>query len=238
MSFQRIKIFLAALLLALPLAVVMEVPLQGWTAQRSWQYVQFGRYPQDAGEAVQPIRWRVLDVQDGVAYLLSDQILDVKRIDGDQWNYKGWLHSELHPWLQADFLNEAFTPEEQRALHEDLELGYVSLPSSDDVQNKAYGFLSAKDRYFYGTPYAFAQGLYSYGRNDSYSPIFTRTPSNRAHAHRSTKIRGGIGFIGVESDDLGMMPVIWLKTEAVDIISGTGTLGDPLVLAVRTGAAP
>lgn len=230
MSFQRIRIFFAALLIVLPLAAVMEAPLQGWAAQRAWQYVQFGRYPQDAGGAVQPIRWRVLDVQDGVAYLLSDQILDVKRIDGDQWNYKGWFHSELHAWLQTEFLDEAFTPEEKKALHEDPELGYVSLPSSDDVQNKAYGFLSAKDRYFYGTPHAFAQGLYRYGRNDSYSPIFTRTPSNRAHAHRSTKIRGGIGFIGVESDDLGMMPVIWLKMDWVNSLAGAGTLTKPLQL--------
>ena len=224
----RLLPLLLCLLLLMSLSVSAQVQLSGY--QDGYQYVTFGSYPQGAAGEAAPILWRVLAAQPGQAYLLSHRILDVKRVDGDQRNYKGWLASELHAWLQTDFLDAAFSQEEQAALLEDAELGRVSLPSADDIKEKAYGFINDKSRYFYGTDYAFAQGLYSYTRG-KHSPIFTRTISTRAHAHRATKVDGAIGFIGVESDDLGLLPVIWLDLNRVQVISGSGLEADPLALA-------
>ena len=226
---KQLTILILCLCLAAPVHLALaQVQLTGGGSQ----YVAFGSYPHGASGERQPIIWRVLQAGQNQAYLLSDKILDVKRVDGDQRSYKdkGWLKSELHAWLQTEFLTAAFSPEEQAALREDAELGRVSLPSAEDIKNKDFGFTSNKSRFFYGTDYAFSQGLYSYTRN-KHSPIFTRTISSKAHAHRSTKVDGAIGFIGVESDDLGLLPVIWLDTQKVQALSGSGTLTDPLVLA-------
>ncbi len=236
MLLKRLRtLALAALLLCAP--VLGETALQGFAANKAYQYVQFGAYPQEAAEEALPIVWRVLRVEDGVAYLLSDRILDVRRIHGDQWNYQGFEHSELHAWLQDTFVGEAFTVEEAAALREDPVFGRVSLPDSDDIRDRDAGFTDDRSRYFYGTPYALEQGLYTY-RGGGHSPIFTRTRSQRAHANRATKIDGTIGFIGVESDDLGLVPVIWLDTAMVTAEGGSGTLEEPLVLTPAEVAAP
>ncbi|MGI6695648.1 MAG: DUF6273 domain-containing protein [Christensenellales bacterium] len=221
-----INLILCLILLASALPAAAQVQLTGGSVQ----YVTFGSYPATADGQKQSIVWRVLWADPGRAYLLSDKILDVKRVDGDQRNYKGWLSSELHAWLQSEFIPAAFSPEEQAALLEEGDLGRVSLPSSDDIKNKDFGFADNKSRYFYGTDYAYAQGLYSYTRN-KHSPIFTRTISSKKHAHRSTKVDGAIGFIGVESDDLGLLPVIWLDLSQVQQVSGIGAPMDPMVLA-------
>ena len=223
-------------LLAPALPAFAQTELHGYAG--GYQYVTFGSYPQTAEGERQPILWRVLRADQGRAYLLSDKILDVRRVDGDQRSYKnkGWLKSELHAWLQSAFIGAAFSPEEQAALTEEGELGRVSLPSSDDIKNPDYGFVNNKSRFFYGTGYAFAQGLYSYTRG-RHSPIFTRTISGKPHAHRSTKVDGAVGFIGVESDDLGLVPVIWLDTQKVQVLSGSGAVMDPLVLEPAGGGA-
>ncbi len=218
---------LCLLLAALALQASAQVQLVGG----GQQYITFGSYPTTAAGEKQPIVWRVLWADQSRAYLLSDKILDVKRVDGDQRNYKGWLASELHAWLQSSFIPAAFTDKEQAALLTEGDLGRVSLPSSDDIKNKDFGFTDNKSRFFYGTEYAYAQGLYSYTRL-KHSPIFTRTISSKAHAHRSTKVDGGICFIGVESDDLGLLPVIWLDLSQVQLLTGSGAQMDPMALGV------
>ncbi|MDD4080051.1 MAG: DUF6273 domain-containing protein [Eubacteriales bacterium] len=229
---KPLSLILCLCLLAVSLPAAAQTQLQGYSG--GYQYAAFGSYPQTGAGEKQPILWRVLWAGPERAYLLSDKILDVKRVDGDQWQYKGWETSELNAWLNTAFIEEAFTLEEQAALAGEEGLGRVSLPSSDDIKNRDYGFINDKSRYFYGTDYAFSQGLYSYTRG-KHSPIFTRTISSRAHAHRATKVDGSIGFIGVESDDLGLLPVIWLDLTKVQALSGSGTQFDPLLLAPRTG---
>lgn len=236
--FLLIRMIAAALACMAVLLPAQALELGGYEKGSGYRYVSFGSYPQGEQGEVLPIVWRVLDSRDGLLYAMSEYILDVRRIDGDQWNYKGWRSSELYPWLNGEMLQTAFTIEERAALHEDEELGFLSLPSLEDIRNPAYGFPDDKSRQLVGTPYALAQrGLYRYSGR-AYSPVWTRTPSQKTHAHRSTKSGGGIGFIGVESDDLGLIPVIWLKEEALSVLSGEGTLGSPYVLALKEEAHP
>lgn len=204
--------------------------IRGYEKERGYQYLSFGRYPQGEEGETEPVLWRVLGNEGGILYAMSEYILDVRRIDGDQWNYKGWAASELYPWLNGEMLETVFDEGERSALHEDEELGFLSLPSVEDIRNPAFGFADDKSRQLIGTPYALkVQGLYRYSSR-VYSPIWTRTPSQQKHAHRSTKSGGGLGFIGVESDDLGLIPVIWIKEASVSILSGEGTLDSPYIL--------
>ena len=111
------------------------VEFRGYSPEQGYQYFTFGSYPQAEDGAALPILWRVLEQEDGVLYAVSDAILDVGRIDGDQWDYKGWTQSELYTRLNTDVLNTAFSAEEQTALQEYPELGFISLPSAEDIKN-------------------------------------------------------------------------------------------------------
>ncbi len=223
-----------ALAAALVLAAPARADIAGWRQGTGYQYLLFGRYPQGAQGEEAPILWRVLENRDGILYVMSDRILDVRRIDGDQWNYPGWQESELYGWMNSDMLERAFSAQEREALHRDAELGWLSLPSAEDIRNPAYGFGDDRSRFFVGSDYAVAQGLYRYSGR-SYSPIWTRTPSQKKHAHRSTKSGGKIGFIGVESDDIGLIPVAWIREDRVEIVSGMGSEALPYVLTVKGG---
>lgn len=75
--------------------------------------VTFGTYPQtESGTDRTPIEWQVLDVQEGTALLLSKYGLDAQPYNATNTRVT-WETSTLHSWLNDEFLNRAFTPEEQ-----------------------------------------------------------------------------------------------------------------------------
>lgn len=203
--------------------------LRGYSKQEGYCYVAFGRYPYDEDGGVQPILWRVLQAGDGTAYLLSEYILEVSRLHSLAFGYPGWEKADLNAWLQTDFVDRAFTAEEARALITDPELGRVSLPSDEDLKNRDYGFDSDRSRRTVGTPWANGRGLFFY-RNKGHSPYWTRTPSTRDFAHRSIKLEGNIGYLGVTADDMGVRPVIRLDLGLIKIRQGGGALTDPFAL--------
>lgn len=80
--------------------------------------VKFGRYKQnwiDTHYVIEPIEWRVLDVQDGKALLISSKVLDHHVYHPKQVAIT-WEYCQLRSWLNNDFLNIAFTQEEQHAI--------------------------------------------------------------------------------------------------------------------------
>ena len=69
---------LCALLLTLVCASAMcgeALSLRGWDQKEGYVYVALGRWPQTAEGDKEPIVWRVLTVEDGAAYLLSEYVL-------------------------------------------------------------------------------------------------------------------------------------------------------------------
>lgn len=77
----------------------------------------FGRYEQDSNlnNGPEPIEWMVLDVQDGKALLLSKYGLDAQQYNAE-WRATTWENCTLRAWLNSDFLNGAFSTEEQSAI--------------------------------------------------------------------------------------------------------------------------
>ena len=83
---------------------------------KAGEIITFGHYPQTAeGTDRTPIGWIVLEVQDGKALVISRYGLDAV-----PYNTEGkditWEACSLRAWLNSDFLNAAFTPEEQAAI--------------------------------------------------------------------------------------------------------------------------
>lgn len=87
--------------------------------------VAFGRYEQDndPDNGAEPIKWQVLDIQDGRALLISKYVLDYECFNESE-NASGsdlsvsqpWNSSYIRTWLNSEFSGSAFTDEESGAL--------------------------------------------------------------------------------------------------------------------------
>ena len=71
---KRIIALLLAALLMVSCALA-DAALRGYDAKSGYVYVALGQCPQDADGGIEPIVWRVLSVEDGRAYLLSEYVL-------------------------------------------------------------------------------------------------------------------------------------------------------------------
>ena len=99
---------------SLPKAVDPRTELQALKAPGS--YVLFGSYPQTRYGGVLPIEWLVLDYDE-----TGHRSLLVSRYGLDEQRYQEgegvtWENSIVRSWLNSDFLQEAFSSEEQSAI--------------------------------------------------------------------------------------------------------------------------
>ncbi len=81
--------------------------------------ILFGRYEQDDNteNGQEPIQWRILDIRDNKALLMSWYCLDMKPYHENNEDIS-WETCSLRGWLNNEFLNIAFTPSEQEAIVE------------------------------------------------------------------------------------------------------------------------
>jgi len=95
-------------------------PIKGEIQEGS--IVSFGKYEQDNIEdnGKEPIRWIVLSVDDDKAFLLSEKILDGKPYHTDSKAQITWETSWIRKWLNEEFFEEAFSPEERNLIIETL----------------------------------------------------------------------------------------------------------------------
>ena len=80
--------------------------------------VALGNYEQDNNmeNGAEPIEWIVLDVQEGKTLLISRYALDCKKLHDYDTGSLTWEMCTLRAWLNSDFLNTAFSAEEQQAI--------------------------------------------------------------------------------------------------------------------------
>lgn len=122
----------------------------------TWDSIWFGNYWQEdtngngsvnSQDEKEPIRWRVLDVDGDEVLLMADKSLAVKPYDNSSSMANvAWKDSLIREWLNDDFLQEAFTDEEQSALmdssvsDDEDETDQIYLLSSEEAQSTKYGF--------------------------------------------------------------------------------------------------
>ena len=90
-----------------------EPPLKGQKVEVGG-FVNLGTYEQDGDPSTQgePLRWLVVDVQDGNALLLSKYVI-AKRPFNQQAGVCTWENSDIRAWLNEEFLANAFTSSER-----------------------------------------------------------------------------------------------------------------------------
>ena len=112
---KKLLAILLAGMMAL-MSVSLAAAEEGTGGARAGDIITFGRYPQAAeGTERTPIGWIVLEVQDGKALVISRYGLDAVPYNTEPVDVT-WENCTLRAWLNSDFLNAAFTPEEQAAI--------------------------------------------------------------------------------------------------------------------------
>ncbi len=218
---------LLCLLLALclmPMVAGAQAPLA------PGQLLSFGSYPQGAAGEQAAIVWRVLSVADNQALLLSELILDSRPVQDNAASYNGWEGSELHKWVQADFLGAAFNEAEQVALLPQAQGELVGLPSADLLKQKDLGFGSKESVKAVGTAYAQTRGLKANSRGEASYWMGTRSETNK-RSQRLIMASGSMGYTSADAKGHGIRPLIRLdlsKTQQLAPATGQG----PIVLSV------
>ena len=223
--------------------------LRGYDKTAGYVYLTLGEFPQTETGYVEPILWRVLSVDEEKAYILSEYVLEARRIHGDYVEYANkptnqkkpgfdgdYTKTEMAQYLNGEFAITRFTDGERELLLVDETLGMFYLVSAEDLKNADYGFVNNESRKAWGTDYALANGLFKYQRNrGSHSPYWTRNQStSNKQGARCIKSKGELGYINVITEDEGMRPACCLDMTKAVVASGSGTKEDPYVL--KTGA--
>lgn len=129
---------------------VLSNPVVDESGVTTWDTVYFGKYWQndtncngkaDKKDEKEPIRWRVLSVNGNDAFLMADRILDCRRYH--DWKVETtWENCSLRVWLNNEFLNDAFTGEEQDAIMT------TEVINDDNPENRAEGGNNTFDKVY------------------------------------------------------------------------------------------
>lgn len=155
--------------------------------------ITFGAYEQDNNtrNGKEPIEWQVLEIKGGRALLISKYGLDAKRYNTSRTDVT-WATCTLRSWLNRDFMNAAFTGEEQ---------GRIALTNVDNSKSQGYsgwstnGGSNTQDKIFF-LSYAEANRYFGVTRDNAdnaearVSPT-TYAQSNGAYASSSYKTTDG-----------------------------------------------
>lgn len=108
-----------------------DFALRGYDRKAGYQYVHLGEFPQDADGTERPILWRVLNVNDQYAYLLSEYILFNNRVHPDDNEYIAFNaefnQTEMYQLLNGPFEGSPIPKEEQELLKSRERLGRVHI---------------------------------------------------------------------------------------------------------------
>lgn len=170
-----------------------------------------------------PIRWRVLNVSNGKAYLMADYVLLPTGVHNNSNDNVTWEKSLLRSFLngygqtsnaankdftQFNFLNIAFTKNEQDAIVATDTKDKISIPSVEDMTN--YFATDEERKMKEQTPYV------SYT-----SSYYLQTAGEKAGTFAFVNASGNVITSGVDSNNnnLGIAPSIIVDLSKLDFVS-------------------
>ncbi len=115
MKKQLIMILTALLLLSLLTACGNDAKKEQWLSCQPGDTLLFGSYEQDNDleNGPEDIEWIVLDRDGSRVLVVSKYTLDAGSHKTQEMDGQYWAESAIRTWLNGDFLNTAFTPEQQ-----------------------------------------------------------------------------------------------------------------------------
>lgn len=195
--------------------------------------VVFGAFEQDGDpeNGPEPIEWLVLDARDGALLLISRRVLDAQPFHARN-AVVTWEACSLRAWLNGEFLEAAFTPEERgMILLTELDNG----PTQSDLYcmdggaatmdrvfllsfaESAQYFSADEERICAPTPSALARGARVNENNpdpDGNPACWWWLRSPGYYRYNAAAVLAGgarTNHSGVDAKAGGVRPVIWLK---------------------------
>ena len=189
-------------------------------------YVYFGSCEQDnrSDTGKEPIEWRVLalDKSGEKALLVSRYALTARCYhNGD--TYPTWADSDIRGWLNGEFLQDAFTEQEQTIIQQTKlsTPSYEGIDGGSDTWDKVFllsrgeaadYFTGSADRLVKPTAYARAMGADVAGENGC-CWWWLRTPGTYSYDAGLVYAVGGIDHTGgnVKNAAIAVRPALWVE---------------------------
>ena len=211
-----------------------------WKKPEVGDCVSFGTYPQTAeGTDKTPIEWLVLAMEENRALLLSRYGLDVKPYN-IAWTDVTWETCSLRNWLNNEFLNKAFSAEEQSSIlttdvDNSSDQGYSgwNTPGGNNTQDKVFllsyeeanKYLSVTYDYRYNTiprmvPTAYAiqagaytSNFYKTAEGNTAGWWWLRSPGSSQSNASYVNVFGSLKLYNVSIGIGCVRPAFWLNLE-------------------------
>ena len=184
-------------------------------------YVFFGCYEQDnnTDNGSEDIEWLVLAKENNRLLLISRNLLDCQPFNTEN-AYRTWETCSLREWLNNDFINTAFSAEEQTSIltvtvSTEYNPYYETYPGQEtedqvfllSIQEAESYFISDEARRCTPTKYAKAQGVRKYNN------WWLRSPGRSSNFATFISSIGSIGNMGtlVGDDGYAVRPALWVE---------------------------
>ena len=255
---MRVKKVLIALLAMLMLwsipAMAEEYDLRGYIKGQGWKFVNLGQYPYEKNGAVAPVLWRVLEIKDDVALLITEYAIDTQQVifetdqkKIDNYDYRRitcYEESDLMPWLNTVCIETLFGGDPVRnLLIPDETRGELFILNMDELRNPAYGFSAntwgeQPSRQAAGTPYAVrTRGLYS-DNNGKVSYWAADIKDEEAYRLALVGYDGHLSWGGYTRQNVGLRLAIRVDMSDLEVTGGAGTRQKPFILTYTGNATP
>lgn len=182
----------------------------------------------------EPIKWRVLHYENSEAFLLADAILDSQPYHSENEEID-WEKSSIRAWLNNEFINKAFSNEENKAINT------VELINKDNSKYGTQGGKNTSDKLFLlslsevdeteeSKEYGFWDKKTRKCKNDNFSEEtyfwWLRSPGNSSHDAAGVYYYGwGFGYgYDVQEPAGGIRPALYLNLSSSDFFSYAGTI--------------
>lgn len=180
------------------------------------------------------IKWRVLHYENSEAFLLADAILDSQPYHSENEEID-WEKSSIRAWLNNEFINKAFSNEENKAINT------VELINKDNSKYGTQGGKNTSDKLFLlslsevdeteeSKEYGFWDKKTRKCKNDNFSEEtyfwWLRSPGNSSHDAAGVYYYGWVFGYGydVQEPAGGIRPALYLNLSSSDLFSYAGTI--------------
>lgn len=182
----------------------------------------------------EPIKWRVLHYENSEAFLLADAILDSQPYHSENEEID-WEKSSIRAWLNNEFINKAFSNEENKAINT------VELINKDNSKYGTQGGKNTSDKLFLlslsevdeteeSKEYGFWDKKTRKCKNDNFSEEtyfwWLRSPGNSSHDAAGVYYYGWVFGYGydVQEPAGGIRPALYRNLSSSDFFSYAGTI--------------
>lgn len=239
------------LLLCLAPSVAGADGLRGYIKGQGWKFVSLGEYPYEEDGRVKPVLWRMLQLENDQALLLTEYVIDTQQVifetdevkiaNNDYRRITRYDESDLYTWLNTVAINTMFgNSPERSALIEEPGGGKLFILTSEQFLDPTYGFSASRwgnqtTRHAIGTPYAIEKrGLYVDNSNGK-SPYWASTVRAPEMYHlQLIGYNGHLSYGGYTRTNVGLRLSVRVDMTQLTVTGGQGTRKNPFVLVSKS----